>query len=368
VYDGNGSILWNGTLSAEQSPWVSSISVAPDGNELTVTQLVPACCHGSVTNTSSNKVILFDRRGVKSWEYPTYNPPLASIVSGNNQDIFIGTDDGRIICLNRDGTSRWITHVDAPVISLATSRNGSMIVATGESNYYFNKLYGEPLNPDDIFVLDDNGILLWKYQTGGMNAAAVSDDGSIIAVIDRRSGNILLFNRSGSKLMERSLAGTTSAIAMSGDGNLVVVETREGIVYGLDHNGSPVWNVSVEPDSYGIAVSGNGNIVVLGNGRTITTYNKNGDLLEEYPADSRIQSIESSPDTQSLIVGTEQKLIFFWEKGSEPGTESPVVTPPRTMQSTHIPQTPKGAPLIPVIPVLALVICTIGIVFFRKYL
>jgi len=253
------------------------------------------------------------------------------------------------------------------VSALITSRDGSTIVATGESNYYFNKLYGEPLNPDDIFVLNDDGTLLWKYQTGGTNTAAVSDDGSTIAVIDGRSGNVLLFNRTGSKMMERAYAGTPSALAMSGDGNLIAVETNEGFVYGLDHNGSPTWNASVEPESQGIAISDNGNIVILGNGQTIAMYNKTGNHLGGYPVDSRIRSIDTSSDTRSFIVGTEQKLIFFSVTGSEVGTEIPVVTPILTLQSsTHIPQTSNDAPMSSTIPVFALGVCAMGMIFFRR--
>ena len=346
VYDGDGSFLWNSTLSAESSPWISSVSIAPEGQELLVTQLVPAYGHGSVTNTSSNKVILFNRAGLELWEYSTYSPPYVSVVSNNNKEIILGTQDGQIISLNKNGTPRWSTRVDAPVLSLATSGDGGTIVATGESNYYFNKLYNEPLNPHDLFVLDTRGILLWKYSTGGRNKAAVSNDGSVIAVTEENSGNVLLFNRSGSKHWERSLGEPVSALAVSGDGNLVVVMTRGGVVSGFDRNGLSVWRVSVEPESHGIAFIGNQNDVLLGNQQTIARYDKSGNLLETYPADSRILSIETSHHGQSFIVGTEQKLVFFSEGKTVPGAGNPEVTRiPPVRSPTTVPPTQKEAPL-----------------------
>jgi outer membrane protein assembly factor BamB len=365
VYDGNGSLLWNATLSAEQSSWISSVSIAPDGQYLVVTQLVPACCHGSVTNTSSNRVILFDRSGARSWEYPTYSPPLTSTVSSDNQEIFIGTGDGRIINLDREGTACWTAQIDAPVLSLATSLDSGTIVATGDSNYYSNKLYGESLNPHDLFVLDKNGTLLWNYQTRGTNTAAISDDGSVTAVLNERNGNLLLFNRTGGRQIERSFAGTPSAIALSGDANLIVVRTREGVVYGVDRNGSIVWNASLESGSQGIAITDMGNSLVLGDGKAIAIYNITGNRLNEYPVDSKVRSIDVSRDKKSLIIGTEQNLIVIPAMES-PGTESTALTP---IQTLHVPgqvlQTPKESSVFPIIPVFA-VGCVIVIIVNRK--
>ena len=122
--------------------------------------------------------------------YPTANPPLASAISGNNRDILIGMEDGRILCLDRNGTLRWTATMDAPIISLVTSRDGSTIVATGESNYLFSKTYNESLSPHYLFALRENGTLLWNYQTRGWNAAAVSDDGSVTAAIEKVSGTL----------------------------------------------------------------------------------------------------------------------------------------------------------------------------------
>ncbi len=354
VYDGNGSFLWNATLSAEQSPWISSVSVAPDGQYLIVTQLVPSCCHGSVTNTSSNKVILFDRSGARLWEYPTYNPPLTSTVSYNNQDFFIGLNDGRIINLDQEGTACWTAQVDAPVLSLTTSADSSTLVATGESNYYSNKIYGESLNPHDLFVLDKNGTLLWNYQARGTNTAAVSDDGSMIAVLNERNGNLLLFNRTGGKQIERSFTGTPSAITMSGDANLVVVRTREGVVYGFDRKGSIVWNVSLESESQGIAITDNGKNLILGDGKAIAMYNITANCLDKYPVDSEVRSIDISPDGKSIIIGTEQNLIVIPAMESVSRTESTILTP---IQNVHtpgqVPQTPKESSVFLLIPVFA---------------
>lgn len=367
VYDGNGSFLWNYTLTAEKTPWLSSISIAPDGTGLAITQFLPGCCHGSVSNTSSNKVIFFDKFGGRLWEYATYSPPLTSAVLKNTYDILVGTEDGQILCLDRHGSVRWTTTVDAPVTTLASSPDGSTIVATGDSNYYFSTLYGEPLNPYDFFTLDANGTVLWKYQTRGQNTVAVSRDGSTIAAIGGRFGNLMVFNRSGTKLFERSFPGVTSALSMTGDGNQSVVETADGLVYCLDHNGSPVWNVSVEPGSQGMAVGSTGDNIVIGNNRTIIVYSIMGDVLGMYPAGSRVLSVTPVPGSESFIIGTEQKILFLNVNGSDPDGMFPASSSLTTTQPAIPTQrTSTSTPTSVFIPVFALAIGVIGVILFRR--
>jgi len=369
VYDGNGSFLWNYTLTAEKTPWLSSISIAPDGTGLAITQFVPGCCHGSVSNTSSNKVIFFDKFGGRLWEYATYSPPLTSAVLKNTHDILVGTEDGQILCLDRHGSVRWTTTVDAPVTTLASSPDGSTIVATGDSNYYFSTLYGEPLNPYDLFTLDANGTVLWKYQTRGQNTVAVSRDGSTIAAIGGRFGNLMVFDRTGTKLIERSFPNVTSALSMTGDGNQSVVETADGFVYCLDRKGLPAWNASVEPGSQGMAVSGTGDQIVLGNNRTITAFSITGEVLGIYPAGSRVLSVTPVPDSGSFIIGTEQKILFITVNGSDPDRVFPEGSSLTTMQSALPTQrTSTSTPTSAFIPVFALVMGVIGVILFRRSL
>lgn len=311
VYDGNGSLLFNKTLSAEKKPWVSSISPVPDGTGVVVTQLVPGCCHGSVSNTSSNKVIFFDRSGRIVWEYVTYQPPLASVALPNTGDIIVGTENRDIICLDRNGSVRWTTVVDAPVLSLAASADGSTIVAAGDSNYDSWIHYGEPLSPFDLFFLDGAGAVLGKYQTRGLNTVAVSRNGSVIAVIGGRFGNLMMFNRTGSIHGERSFSGSGTALSLSGDGTRLIVETSDGTVYSLDEKMKETFSLYGEPGQ-SIAVSDVGDVLARGDNRNITLYRiANGENLGTIQADSGVRFISAVPGTGSFVIGTGQKMSFF---------------------------------------------------------
>ena len=367
AYNGNGSLLWNITLAAEQVPWVSSASSAPDGSVVSVTQLIPGCCHGTVTNTSSNKVILFDRAGAKEWEYPTASPPLSSVISGNNRDILIGTEDGRIIDLDRNGTLCWTARVDAPVLSLATSRDGSTIVATGDSHYAFNKTYGEPLSPHDLFALSENGTLLWDYQTKGWNSAAVSDDGSAIAAIEKVSGTLRIFNRAGPVTTLRVYPGGLAALALAGDGSLIITQTPGGGVYGFTGNGSPVWTLPAEPGSRGLAITGTEDSVMIGDGSTLRWYSRDGTEIANRSLDGTVQSVAAAPGTGVIVAVTERSLFFFSHENPAPGTGISGLNVSVTVQSpVASPASSQMAPVDLLVPVTALLVSVLGIAGMKR--
>jgi len=367
VYSGNGTLLWNVTLSAEQTPWVSSVSISPDGSLIAVSQIVPGCCHGTVTNTSSNKVILFDHSGKKVEEYPTANPPLASAISGNNRDILIGTEDGRIICLDRNGTLRWTTKVDAPVLTLATSRDGSTIIATGESNFLFSKTYNEPLSPHDLFALSENGTLLWNYQTRGWNAAAISDSGSSFAAIERVSGTLRLFNLTGLVAVVPVYPGGLESLAVAGNGNLIVTRTPSGDVYSFTGTGSRSWTLPEEQGSQGIAITGSDNIVLLGDGSNLRLYSRSGAEIANKSLDGSVQVIAAARSVGSVVAATDRSLFFFPNNVLVNGSKSNDLMPTVTGQSPAVGPSPSHKAAVgPIVTVLAFIIGGIGIVAIRN--
>jgi outer membrane protein assembly factor BamB len=360
VYDESGTRLFNTTLSAEKTPWISSVSLVPDGSGLVVTQLVPGCCHGSVSNTSSDKVIFFDRSGRIIWEYVTYSPPLASAVLPDTRDIVVGTEDGKILCLDENGQVRWTTRVEAPVISLTASADGSTIVAAGDSNYDAWKQYGEPLVPYDLFFLGADGTVLGKYQTRGQNTVAVSRDASVIAVIGGPLKNLMVFNRTGAKTGDRSFPGTVSALSMTGDGTRIVVETSDGRIWCMDNDLRETCDIPAAPGSQGIAVSDTGETIAFGNNRSVTIYTRSGELLGIFPGESRVRFISPVPGSGSFIVGAEQKMIFF----NVTASGSYGTFPPDQQLPADTPATAAPLPLLVVM--IALGLCFLLSVMVKK--
>lgn len=321
-FNRSGSLLWSRTFSAESDPWLSSVSIAPDGSVVAVSQLIPGCCHGVVTNTTSNQILLFDRNGSILWNYSTLAPPLAVAISPDNRMIYASFSDGRIVCLNREGLVQWINTTDAPVIEFAISGEGSVIAAAATNSYGTSP--HDVSYPWDFFVFSQSGIQLSKYRTGGPNAVAISRDGSTIAVLGGKSGNLFLFNRSGTIIRENSFPGTGVSLAMSRNANRIIVGTLEGKVYGLDTAGSILWEKKVSGLSRAIAIASDGSSLAYGDNSTVIQTDPSGKVLWQYPTGARVSGVALSADGRYLGAISDQ--LYFFDLGTRvSATQTPVL-------------------------------------------
>lgn len=307
-FDKSGTLLWTRTFSAESDPWISSVSIAPDGSAVAVSQLVPGCCHGVVTNTTSNQIFLFDRNGSILWNYTTLVPPLSVAIAPDNRMIYASFSDSRIICLNREGLVQWTNTTDAPVISFAISGEGSVIAAAATNSYGTSP--GDVSYPWDFFVLSQSGIPLGKYRTGGLNAVAISKDGLTIAVMGGKFGNLFLFNQSGKIIREKSFTGTGASLAMSRDANRIMTGTIEGNVYGMDTAGTVLWETKASPLSRTIAVAADGSSVAYGDNRTVISSDPAGRILWQYPTGAWVSGVALSADGRYLGVISDKIYLF----------------------------------------------------------
>lgn len=321
-FDKSGTLLWTRTFSAESDPWISSVSIAPDGSAVAVSQLVPGCCHGVVTNTTSNQIFLFDRNGSILWNYTTLVPPLAVAIAPDNRMIYASFSDSRIICLNREGLVQWTNTTDAPAHAFAISGDGNVIAAVGSNSR--DSSPGAISYPWDFFVFNQSGIPLGKYRTGGPNAVAISNDGTTIAVMGGKFGNLYLFNRLGKIIREKSFTGTGASLAMSQDANRIIVGTIEGTLFGLDKTGMVLWEGKVNPLSHTIAVAGDGSSVAYGDNRTVTSTDPAGKVLRQYPTGASVSGVALSADGRYLGAISDKIYLFdLSTKESEPKTTEP---------------------------------------------
>jgi len=344
----SGKPLWSRQVTAERAPWISSISIARDNRIIAVSELVPGCCAGSVTSTPSNQLLLFDRTGPVLGNYSTMSPPTDVAISPDASRIYAGTEDRRVICLDRNGSVLWTQSTDAPVSSLTLSKDGTLIAAAGTNPGTTPE--GRVNYPNDLFLFDRNGSLLWKYRTGGPNTVAISGDNSIIAVVGGRYGNLYLFNRTGGLVGGRSFPETGSSLALSDDASRIFVGSVEGSVYGLDSNGTMLWTIKTSRLSRNIAADDNGNSVVFGNGSSVETVDRNGSVLWEYPTGAWVSSVAVSGDGHAA--GAIADAVYFFGSPDQDTsanmaiTNEPVSNHSTGSQSHEIPTThPAPLPL-----------------------
>jgi DNA-binding beta-propeller fold protein YncE len=314
-FDRTGKLLWEKHFTAERPPWISSVSIAHDDSSIAVSELIPGCCHGSVTDTASNRIVLFDRNGTILWNYTTMSPPLAVAISPDGSVLYVGTEDRRIILLEQHDAVRESITVDAPVHAFAISSDGDTIVAAGTNPG--RTLSGEVSYPDDVFVFNRSGSVLWKFRTGGPNSVAISEDGQKIAVVGGTFGNLRLFDRNGTLLFERSFPGTGTTLSMSGDASRIAVGTAEGSVYGVDSFGRIIWNVTTQRLSRTIAVARESGSVAFGNGSMVVLVDRQGSEIREYPTGAWVSSVALSPDGQ--YTGAIADTVCFFKNPDNSG-------------------------------------------------
>jgi len=330
-FNRTGTLLWSRQFTDERSPWISSIRIARDNSIIAVSELVPGCCAGSVTATPSNQVLLFNRTGAVLWNYSTMSPPTAVAISPDASRIYAGTEDRRVICLDRNGSVRGTQETDAPVSSLTHSKDGTLIAAAGTNPG--TTPYGTVNYPNDLFLFDRNGSPLWKYRTGGSNTVAISGDNTIIAVVGGKFGNLYLFNRTGGLVGGRSFPETGSSLVMSDDADRIIVGSVEGSVYGLDSNGTMLWTIKTTRLSRNIAADDNGNSVVFGNGSSVETVDRNGSVLWEYPTGAWVSSVAVSGNGNA-IGAIADAVYFFGSPSPESSANVSITLEPVTDHST----------------------------------
>ena len=124
-----------------------------------------------------NQVSSYTARGLLNWEKEiTNNFILDMACSDDCSTIVLGSQDGNIWVLNKEGQIRWKYPAGAWVNGVGVSRDGSVIVAGALDR--------------TVYILDKDGNLLAQTKTDSaiqQQSVAVSKDGTRIVVVDERT-------------------------------------------------------------------------------------------------------------------------------------------------------------------------------------
>lgn len=132
--------------------------------------------------------------------------------------VIAGYSDGSVQCFDffKDCQKRWSFKVRGRIFGLDVSRDGSF-TAIGSSD-------------KNIYFIDRNGNLLWKYPTGHwVNDTKLSNDGSILVGVSQDSF-IYCFNRNGKELWRYPIGAGARSLGLSGDGLELTVGTEDGLI------------------------------------------------------------------------------------------------------------------------------------------
>ncbi|MEM3401804.1 MAG: PQQ-binding-like beta-propeller repeat protein [Candidatus Hadarchaeales archaeon] len=224
--------------------------------------------------------------------------------------VFVGTGDGELLALE--------AHSDRPVwrfkagdqISTPTYSNGRIYFGSRDNNVYC--------------VSEDNGNLLWKYQTNGPIYSSPAVRGNAV-YITSTDNNVYALNASnGSLLWKKGLgAKITSSPAISGD--RLYVGTWKGTMCSLDvSTGEVKWEfrpeISGERENYPIVSTPavKGEIIFFGsNNHYFYAINAAGEKLWEFEAGDKIPSSPSVAENVVYFGAVDGYVYSLWVENGD---------------------------------------------------
>ena len=178
--------------------------------------------------------------GNQMWTLQTGDSIFASPTIDREGNVFIGSLDGTLYCIDSAGTEVWSVPTGDWIHSTAALSPDESTVYVGS---WDNKLYA---------INTENGGTLWTFESGSLiwSSPSVADDGTVY--FGGTDGFLYGLNSDGTLKWEVYVGGeldSSVAIGVSGD---LYVASGEGVVYSFNVSGQELWTFKV-PDEIGAA-------------------------------------------------------------------------------------------------------------------
>jgi ABC-type sugar transport system permease subunit/outer membrane protein assembly factor BamB len=276
---------------------VHSLAISADG-------------HAIVVGSRDGFVFYLDRNGKQIWKFDSGGTVFSLAISHDGQRVLVGTESRSVFLLDGNGKQLWKKNYDFVINAVAISGQGDLIAVVPNSK--------------TVSVLDGQGNELWQASFDSLpTAAAISSDGQRVA-IGRRDAYVSVYDRKGQMLWQFEQNGVIRGLALSQDGSFLAVgdEYNDGyLVKEENQTGTNLWTFTAGDKVVGAALSGDGKVVALG------SYDQNGYLLDttgavkvKYKTDGRVTSVALSADGSVFAIGSEDmKAYVFNVKQSQAG-------------------------------------------------
>lgn len=178
--------------------------------------------------------------GVELWAFSTGDSIFASPTIDGEGNVYIGSLDKKLYCIDADGVELWSFETGDWIQSSAALSLDEKVVYVGS---WDNNLYA---------INTENGSIFWTFETGSLISASpsVADDGAIY--FGGADGFLYGLNSDGTLKWEVFVGGeldSSVAIGISGE---LYVASSEGIVYSFDASGQEIWSFDL-PEEPGAA-------------------------------------------------------------------------------------------------------------------
>jgi len=287
-----------------------------------------------------------------------HSTPTESIVNdvaitADGRYMAVGTSNGNIVCLHRDGTVAWNVSAGDAVTAVAVADAGNYVAAGtdggdvllldgGSGGCYWTKsvagtvrglaLSGDgrdlAVGSDRITLLNHRGEEEWGRamhpgaRSGGtppyITSVAFTNDGNYI-VAGSYNGAIQFMNRQGNLIWEGLARGAVTAVDVSRDGSVVAAGGRDRALQVYGRSGALPWAVPTGAPILALALSGDGRFVVVGKeGGDVECYRPKDDLLWKNRTGSDVLAVDISRRGETVAAGNAGGTVYLWSGNGNP--------------------------------------------------
>jgi outer membrane protein assembly factor BamB len=181
-------------------------------------------CHDA-QHTGRSPYIAKDNNGLEKWRFKTFGWAGSSPVVDANETIYIGSYD--LYSINSNGTLKWKYDTGGVIQSCSPAIDENGILYVGTQSGIDDYLYA---------IYTENGNLKWKYQVSDISTSPViAEDGSIIFA-DSDNWNIISLYPNGTKKWSYHTNNVIYSSPAIGPNGTIYCGSHDNYIYALNPN------------------------------------------------------------------------------------------------------------------------------------
>ena len=198
--------------------------------------------------------------GTMRWSFETGSDVVSSPAIGEDDTIYVGSNDGYLYAINPNGTEEWSVHLDGGEVESSPVIGEDGMIYVGLSYHVDDECL--------IAVDSETGEIEWRADTGSgvISSPVIGEDGTIY-VASTDNGILWAFDSDGDE--EWSYDGATERVESSpaiADDGTIYFGSWDGNLYAVDSDGEEEWVFESDEDEVRIdsspAVGDDGTIYV----------------------------------------------------------------------------------------------------------
>jgi outer membrane protein assembly factor BamB len=264
----------------------------------------PMKCH-DLHHTGRSPYSTADNPGIEKWRFKC-GWVEDGIVIGNDGTLYFGDEDWDIYALNPDGTLKWKYHTNGDITSApAIDEDGTIYVGSWD---------------DYLYAIYPNGTRKWKFNANSANIAsspAIGDDGTIYfgtlwSLGD--GGKIHAVNPDGTEKWRYQTGDAILSDPAIGDDGTIYIGSMDNYLYAFYPNGTLRWKFKTGGDVKSppsIAEDGTIYFGSLGFDNSLYALYPNGTLKWKVGTSEGTSANPSIAEDGTIYVGSNKLRAFF---------------------------------------------------------